>query len=423
MRIADRQHPSKMPVNMAPVFTEPHDSLYDIARDFEILEKVDRHYERLSHTTLQKMKNLDLLERSPSPNKKRPPQKRGPDSKALPAPESDLPAIKDATPVVSARTVDELAKLQREFELVSHLLGDVCYEAYSQFLQNETGGGAFYMSLPVELQKLIGYDALEELVLRILRFIPASWGTEIVEEELADTARELVRSVVGLDQDLGVDFWIPRMEHRPIPQLIEECRKWARAWHAGRRAKLEKAGTLARKSSADGEAGEDGDDNESLPGHPDESNISAAFEGAEQDDEKEAVSPDDTEAEAAAEPKGSSRVQSARSSEGGRSEQPSGAQTPAEMVTLPALVTPQGSSRASVAAASSHRSNRSRASDAAASAAATSPVASSRASSRGSRTPSRSGATSQAVASRRSSAASRTSASARSAASAASTDA
>merc|ERR1711976_401962 len=114
-------------------------------------------------------------------------------------------------------------------ELVTQILDDVFYEAYSHFLRHDCG--AFFFSLPIQLKQILGEDAVEEL-LSHLKIQP------VPESEISKTQTS------SLNLDLGLDFWIPP-SHQPTSKLGSECRSWISTYYDKLEAELKRQSNIS----------------------------------------------------------------------------------------------------------------------------------------------------------------------------------
>eukprot|EP01006_Ploeotia_vitrea_P015806 TRINITY_DN46148_c0_g1_i1.p1 TRINITY_DN46148_c0_g1~~TRINITY_DN46148_c0_g1_i1.p1 ORF type:complete len:610 (-),score=67.34 TRINITY_DN46148_c0_g1_i1:1194-2990(-) len=271
IRISDRQHQSQMPLNLSPIFTSPDQLKLNKEGDSEdssnpnkfqkMLHSVDKHQFKLSGDRVFQMThcnphpsgsgNRSSPTHAPgsphsgggSPTKsqgfkqfddeqarlEKEKEERDKKSKSKDAPLEEAPA-KVEWYKHDHHIHEQYKQVKEEQELVTQILDDVFYEAYSHFLRHDCG--AFFFSLPIQLKQILGEDAVDEL-LSFLKIQPVP-ETEVGKGGTA-----------ALNLDLGLDFWIPPGHHQPTSKLSSECRAWIKQFYDKLEAELKRQSNIS----------------------------------------------------------------------------------------------------------------------------------------------------------------------------------
>lgn len=217
VRISDRQHQSQMPLNLSPIFTSPDQQAKSSSNDNEdsdALSDVDKHHYALSGDRI-----FQLTHCSPTA----PPKTVTPSSGVALDPDETLAAqevrckseaqetkAKDNKEwyLCDSNVHEQYKQMKMENELVSQMLDDVFYEAYSHSLR--CLNGAFFFSLPLQLKQILGEEELDKLLSHLgispVPDIDPSDGTAAPE----------------VDPD-SIELWIPDIRQTPISKLTTEC--------------------------------------------------------------------------------------------------------------------------------------------------------------------------------------------------------
>jgi hypothetical protein len=228
VRISDRQHQSQMPLNLSPIFTSPdqqYKSHSNESEDSDTLSDIDRHQYALSGDRIFQLTHCSpkatpkaLQTRQTLEGSQEEAQGFNQFSTVLMNPDPQEKRSDTREWYLRDDNIHEQYKqIRLEHELVSQLLDDVFYEAYSHFLRHNVG--AFFFSLPVQLKQLLGEDQMDRLLKHLgIAPVPAS--------ELTNTAAELAQQASGLEMSARLDFWIPDIRQCPISKLTSEAQTY-----------------------------------------------------------------------------------------------------------------------------------------------------------------------------------------------------
>eukprot|EP00756_Hemistasia_phaeocysticola_P026984 Hpha_TRINITY_DN16093_c3_g4::TRINITY_DN16093_c3_g4_i1::g.117001::m.117001 len=255
IRVSDRAQPSKMPLNLSPIFTSPAASgagPRSSRRDYGAqvsdaqLTEIDVSHSKLQSDPIFHSKYI-ASPRTPSPRRRAPGTERrrgddgaGGDKKdevALTAEEDRIvhEAAEEAernwhkTPGIE----ESYKQLCLERELVLGALSDLFYEAYSHFLKHDAG--PHILTIDRKVSQVLTLDAVQELMAHL-------------KIEHAPPPDDLPASVQW-DEELS--FIIPAEEHStPITKLGEDAQQWVRQHYAKQEARLREEAAQARKALA-----------------------------------------------------------------------------------------------------------------------------------------------------------------------------
>mmetsp|Transcript_4841 Transcript_4841/g.8793 ORF Transcript_4841/g.8793 Transcript_4841/m.8793 type:complete len:542 (-) Transcript_4841:376-2001(-) len=240
VRISDRQHQSQMPLNLSPIFTSPDEhtkSHSNNSDDQDVLLDVDKHQYALSGDRIFYSTHCSPHS---SPSKSQSQTRSG-----LPEVSVDMSAESIAdrgSPVARKESIKEwyqqdnniheqYKQIAMEQDLVSQMLDDVFYEAYSHALRGPRGG--FFFSLPMQIKHLLGAPELDKL-LHHLGIRPAP----VTEAASGDQPMPTPRAG-DMEHDM-MDLWIPDIRQTPINKLTSECQEYIKAVYSEREAALRK---------------------------------------------------------------------------------------------------------------------------------------------------------------------------------------
>eukprot|EP01062_Namystynia_karyoxenos_P079088 TRINITY_DN8273_c0_g1_i1.p1 TRINITY_DN8273_c0_g1~~TRINITY_DN8273_c0_g1_i1.p1 ORF type:complete len:625 (+),score=226.12 TRINITY_DN8273_c0_g1_i1:154-2028(+) len=232
VRISDRQARSKMPVNMAPIFSSPDarpaallrgQGGHETAED--VLQRVDHDQLRLGHDHVHYRACCKSPTASPTSRSRRE------DAQAYyDAPGDTAGGADEGQQNADARLRRRIATLREDWMRVAPvieqewnhivsdrsvaltLIDDVFYEAYSHF---QTTKLPFFFALPGQLRALLGEAEFEELV--------------------ADLRLERVPADEFPEQTFGeLDFWIRDRSAVPISKVSGQAAGWLRRFYDAR---------------------------------------------------------------------------------------------------------------------------------------------------------------------------------------------
>eukprot|EP01062_Namystynia_karyoxenos_P040792 TRINITY_DN296_c0_g1_i1.p1 TRINITY_DN296_c0_g1~~TRINITY_DN296_c0_g1_i1.p1 ORF type:complete len:564 (+),score=175.24 TRINITY_DN296_c0_g1_i1:90-1694(+) len=254
VRVSDRQQPSKMPLNLAPIFTSPTAQRpprggRDVGRSAPVSDAQLTELD-LSHCKLRGdpmfYNRYVASPRTPSPRGHSRKQqgaragddgdKRG-DDQAMGGTAEERRAAQQAAQS-SEESWYKLAGIEESYhqlcaerEMVSTAFGDVFYEAYSHHLKHDAGPHVF--TIDRKIAQVFSLDAVQELMVHLK----------------IDHAQPPDDLPAGAEWDEELSFIIPSGGHSaPISKLGENAAQWIAAHYAKLEQRLREEAAQARKA-------------------------------------------------------------------------------------------------------------------------------------------------------------------------------
>ena len=244
IRVSDRQQPSKMPLNLSPIFTSPTAGQSGRAKTTitdDGLTELDKSHAKMSCDPMF-FRSYVASPKSTSPGRL---TGRATDHRGQIIGESGENVtdeshdeiegmVKKVDSEESQRNWYKISGVEEKYkqlclerELVSQVLNDTFYEAYSHFLRHDTG--PFFFDIDRKISMILGPEALQEMM-------------QCLKIEHAPPPDD---PAVNYDEELS--YWISSHGRGPITKLGEAATKWISQLYEKREKALREEASMLRK--------------------------------------------------------------------------------------------------------------------------------------------------------------------------------
>ncbi|KAJ9472577.1 hypothetical protein DIPPA_06903 [Diplonema papillatum] len=258
IRVSDRSQPSKMPLNLSPIFTSPtanttstrHGNVLSYSEDD--LPDLDKSHAKMACDPMF-FKSYVASPKSHSPGRSTRPgdRSRMQDDGQKDRDDDVQDELERLIRKVDQEDIernwfrvhgieDKYKQLCLEREVVTQVIADTFYEAYSHFLRHDTG--PFYFDFDKRMAQIMTPEALQEMMssLKIEHAPPPDDPNAVYDEELS--------------------YWIPNDHNRgPVTKLSEMASKWVQQFYDKKEKALREEAASIRKKGEDAPANVDSD--------------------------------------------------------------------------------------------------------------------------------------------------------------------